>query len=94
MQMKFKQAVTLAIQALEEQRHGLAVEANLADKFGATYPAAVNASAKRKKINEAIEVFNQELEELNCVDLLQSRILQHRRKGRTGDAAGALADQG
>ncbi len=54
--MNQKQAIKLAIEALTEYRHRFAVDANFFDLYGATYPHAENASKKRAKINEAIEV--------------------------------------
>ena len=56
--MTEKQAVRLAMAALEQQRHAIAVDAELADKYHATYPAAISASQKRKKINQALEALN------------------------------------
>ena len=55
-EMTRKQALRLAIQALEAEKHKLAVDANFADRLHATYPQAISASKKRKKIIEAIEI--------------------------------------
>jgi hypothetical protein len=49
-------ALRMAIEALESQRHAVAVDANLHDVYGADYPAAVSASKKRTEIEQAIEI--------------------------------------
>ena len=59
--MKREQAIKLAIEAMRAQLQRLAVDANMCDVYGATYQAAVGASAKRKQVLEAIEILDQEV---------------------------------
>jgi ABC-type phosphate transport system auxiliary subunit len=54
--VKRDRAIRLAVEAIQAQIHKLAVDANLHDVYGADYPQAINASAKRKELLEAIEI--------------------------------------
>ena len=47
-------ATTIAIACVEHEIRCLAVEANLHDTYGATYPAAVQASQRRQELRAAI----------------------------------------
>jgi hypothetical protein len=48
------QALKMAIAALEESRHKIAVDANLCDIYGAQHSTAIHASERRQLINKAI----------------------------------------
>lgn len=54
--MTYKQAVKMAIACVEKERHSLAVDANLANLFGAKYPHAMKASKRRKELEEVIRI--------------------------------------
>jgi hypothetical protein len=47
-------AIAIAIACIEREIKRLAVEANLADQCGATYPAAVQASQRRQELRAAM----------------------------------------
>jgi Mlc titration factor MtfA (ptsG expression regulator) len=57
--MQYDKAIKLAQQALEKECKRLAANANLADLYGATNPACLNASKQRKELREAIEALGQ-----------------------------------
>lgn len=61
--MTHARAIVLAIAAMQREIRALAVEANLCDQMGATYPAAVNASKRRKELQQAIEALKQPQQE-------------------------------
>ena len=52
--MKHSQAIKLAIAALEREYKSLAVNANLANHYGATTPACLDAARRRREIEQAI----------------------------------------
>lgn len=52
-------AISIAIEAINQSIHKIAVDANLCDIYGATYPHAKKASAKRREYLEAISVLNE-----------------------------------
>lgn len=52
--MTHAQARRIAIQAIESEIKRLAVDANMHERLGATYPAAVKASARRRALRAAI----------------------------------------
>lgn len=52
--MTYAQAIRAALAAIEREIKAQAVDANLHDVAGATYPHAVNASKRRKNLQEAI----------------------------------------
>jgi hypothetical protein len=54
--MSQKQAVKMAIEALEASRQKIAVDANLCDIYGAQHSTAIHASERRQLINKAIRV--------------------------------------
>lgn len=56
------QAFRIAIRALEYQRARYKIDANLAEKYGADYPAAQAALAKVQELNSAISILNSEIE--------------------------------
>lgn len=58
--MKPKRAYTLAINALRAEIQKYAVDANMHDLYGANYSHAVNASKRKKELEEAIEVLEKE----------------------------------
>jgi hypothetical protein len=66
-----RRALTLAIHALESERQHIAVEANLCDMYGARHPSAVNASARRKEINQAIETLKIMMQPMRGLPLLE-----------------------
>ena len=47
-------ATTIAIACIEHEIKRLAVEANMHDLAGATYPAAIQASQRRQELRAAI----------------------------------------
>ncbi len=53
--MTYRQAVKLAVECMEKERHSMAVDASLADEYEATYPGALMASKKRKELKGAIK---------------------------------------
>ena len=55
-QMAYPCAIQMAIDSLRRQAQRLAIEANLHDLYQANHPAAINASAKRRKLLEAVEI--------------------------------------
>lgn len=57
--MHYDRAITIAKAAIEREIKRLAANANLADQYGATSPACVNASRQRKELREAIEALGQ-----------------------------------
>jgi hypothetical protein len=56
------QALRLAITALEFKRARYRMDANLAEKYGADYPAAINAQKMVDQINQAIAILQKEIE--------------------------------
>jgi hypothetical protein len=54
-----QQAIKLAIQALDQSIRSLAMDANLHEKLGADYPAAIAASKRRKQLREAKRVLQE-----------------------------------
>lgn len=57
--MTRKQALRMAQECIEREIRRVAVEANMADVCGATYPAAVAASKRRKTLYDAIATLQQ-----------------------------------
>lgn len=57
--MTHAQARRIAIEAIEAQIKALAIDANMAERLGATYPAAVKASQRRKELRAAIVKLNE-----------------------------------
>lgn len=57
--MTHKQAVRLAVRAMERWIADLNVDANLHEEWGMDTPAGRNASKKRKQLGEAIGVLSQ-----------------------------------
>jgi len=57
--MSTNRAISEAIQALKTEVRRIAVDANLAENFGATYPAAISASKRRKELNQAIQILEE-----------------------------------
>jgi hypothetical protein len=53
--MTTKQAIKMAIEALEASRQKIAVDANLCDIYGAQHSTAIHASERRQLINKAIK---------------------------------------
>lgn len=53
--MRRAQAITIAIACIEREIKRLAVEANMHDLANATYPAAIEASARRADLRQAIQ---------------------------------------
>jgi len=64
MPVTYKQAVKLAVEALERWMKELNVNANLYEVYGMDNPMGRNASKKRKKLREAIEVLRGNKERL------------------------------
>jgi DnaJ-domain-containing protein 1 len=54
--MQPKQAIQIAIAAMQHEYQSLAVHANLCTKYGADYPAALAAVERRKELQAAIQV--------------------------------------
>lgn len=54
--MKYQQAITVAIAALEREARRLAVDANLLDQMGLDTPTTRGASEQRAKVRAAIAV--------------------------------------
>ena len=54
--MRTKKAFAVAIEAMTMQKRPIAFDANLHDLFGSKSPSHVNASKKRKELNEAISI--------------------------------------
>jgi hypothetical protein len=54
--MKTKQALNIAIHAIEQEIKIYNVDANMYEKLGADYPLAISASKRRKKLRAAIEI--------------------------------------
>lgn len=52
--MTHSQARTIAIRAIEAQIKALAIDANMHERLGATYPRAIQASAERARLRAAI----------------------------------------
>lgn len=52
--MKYEQAIKLAIACVEKEIHDLAIDANLAELYSATFPHALDAAKKRKLLREAV----------------------------------------
>lgn len=53
--MTHAQARKIAIESIRAQIKALAVDANMHDRLGATYPHAINASKRRRELMEAID---------------------------------------
>ncbi len=51
-------ALNLAIECVNKEIRRLAVDANLAERFGATFPYAVRASKRRSQLRQALELLN------------------------------------
>ena len=62
--MKPTRALKLAIEAMKHEHHRFAVDANLAEFYGADYPEAINALKKRKELQEAILLLEQQRKDL------------------------------
>ncbi len=60
--MNRQQAFRIAIAALEFKRHNYCVDANLAEKVGADYPAALSAQKTVNELNQAITILQKEIE--------------------------------
>jgi hypothetical protein len=54
MKMTPERALVLALAAVRQQIQALAVDANLAEKYGADYPAAIRASKTRAELRAAL----------------------------------------
>ena len=52
--MRQNRAMQIAIACIEQEIRRIAVEANMADQYGAAYPAAIKASARRRELRAAI----------------------------------------
>ena len=61
-----QQAVALAVDALKKERQRVAFDANTHDQWGVDTPHAAHSSAKRRRINEAIDVLNAMTAEGRC----------------------------
>ena len=64
--MTEKAARRLAVAEMKKALHRLAVDANLADHYGATYREAVSASRQSVKLREAIAVLSKPQETKNA----------------------------